>query len=578
MLRLWATRMVLAIGLLAVLVLPGHAESQWASIGPLSPHEIRDVVLAPDWPHDRSMLAIRGIGSGGADLVRSRNGGETWQRLPFPEPYFGSNNGWLARTPVGRVTFFGNSVYQRGTTKTEATLYRSVDNADTWEQVWQGGAFNTRMLISPTFADDTTIYLQADRLLLRSRDAGKTWVQVKPVGEAGIDAMAFSPTYSTDHTMVAGVAAVLANDSPLPNVPPGDPSPTSGLILSTDGGETWVPLPTPSRDGVQYPRATKIVLSPSFAEDHTLYVLASDRWPETSETVRAASAIFRSVDRGLTWETILPSVTMQSTIALSPSFAQDRTVLFEQRLDVPGQPDGRCVVRRSADAGSTWGAEQSLADRRRCPSLGLWQGPNGIVAVGALAMSTDLGETWQPLAPPDEAWLGYPVVSPNFVQDGTFYFASQKHGVLAFGPGVQPATGLLRCDVPLADGLSPFFDAQPDILETLGCPKGPVSSATFTEQLVTIDGRLYRDLWRDSLEVRFRLPEDAARTGDSGSWIGEINTNLPDAPDRVVAGLRQEFDFGNAYVIFGSDHRPKEALFLSGAMPRGRYRAYTIPE
>ena len=48
-------------------------------------------------------------------------------------------------------------------------------------------------------------------------------------------------------------------------------------------------------------------------------------------------------------------------LALSPSFAEDQTVLLGTRAETDAEhQDGQCWVQRSKDAGTTWGEKQPV--------------------------------------------------------------------------------------------------------------------------------------------------------------------------------------------------------------------------
>ncbi len=110
------------------------------------------------------------------------------------------------------------------------TIYKSADFGQTWTAAPSGlplAPVWTRSLeFSPDFARDRTIYLGTDNGLFRSADAGATWAQIDaglPVPQTGqqiITAVAISPAFATDHTLL-----VATQDG--------------GLSISRDRGATW---------------------------------------------------------------------------------------------------------------------------------------------------------------------------------------------------------------------------------------------------------------------------------------------------------------------------------------------------
>src|SRR5689334_12583614 len=82
------TRCVLiaALVLLAAAMSPQPSAAQapresWARLGPQGPGHIRAMAVAPSWPTDGLILALRAQG-----LLRSRDAGKTWERLALPFP------------------------------------------------------------------------------------------------------------------------------------------------------------------------------------------------------------------------------------------------------------------------------------------------------------------------------------------------------------------------------------------------------------------------------------------------------------------------------------------------------------
>src|SRR4051812_37543438 len=59
---------------------PPSSSLLWVSLGPVGPFPVTAVGVSPNWPEDRFILAARKI-----DLVRSFDGGTTWERLPLPD-------------------------------------------------------------------------------------------------------------------------------------------------------------------------------------------------------------------------------------------------------------------------------------------------------------------------------------------------------------------------------------------------------------------------------------------------------------------------------------------------------------
>ena len=184
-------------------------------IGPRGPYEIVSVAPSPSWTTDGIALAIRKVSFFESDLARTRDGGQSWQTLALPDENADRRILWSAQGPSGRIVFHRSAKSDKGRTSLEFVLSRSTNDGDTWTPVWRGFGYRMSLMVSPTFADDGLLLLQADRHLLRSTDAGQTWTTVALAGKKGTEAVAFSPSYATDRTIVASIAAIDMRDAPI---------------------------------------------------------------------------------------------------------------------------------------------------------------------------------------------------------------------------------------------------------------------------------------------------------------------------------------------------------------------------
>ncbi len=109
-------------------------------------------------------------------------------------------------------------------------LYRTSDAGRTWALTppdWPAPSIWPRALVfSPDFAVDRTVFAGTDDGLFRSRDAGATWARADnglPRTDAGtvpVTALAISPAYAQDHTLLAAGAG-------------------GGLWISRDSAQSW---------------------------------------------------------------------------------------------------------------------------------------------------------------------------------------------------------------------------------------------------------------------------------------------------------------------------------------------------
>ena len=174
--------------------------------------------------------------------------------------------------------------------------------------------------------------------VFRSDDAGRTWAPTSALRSPFIEAVAVSPDFRKDQTVVAGTT-------------------DSGLHISYDGGEKW----ERRMFWGEHPTVTALAFSPFYAVDETIAagtdgrgVYISDNrgqsWngygpeladaqmtalaaaPHSADVLLAGAAdrgIFRSVDQARSWSAGIgmPADATVLAIAISPMFQLDGVAL-----------------------------------------------------------------------------------------------------------------------------------------------------------------------------------------------------------------------------------------------------------
>jgi photosystem II stability/assembly factor-like uncharacterized protein len=273
-----------------------------------------DVVFSPDFVHDHTLF-LATIN----DLRRSTDGGASWDMMNV-EPiesgdanhsryviavspnyatdhtvFLGSFTGHLLRstssgdsgswTRIGTVPYRVRSIMVSPAFATDHTVfistlngvYRSTDAGASWQR--SGGTFDQPILaMSPAFPTDHTLFAGTWRGLFVTHDGGHSWTAhtAAPLPTSvRVDVVAVSPTFASDHLVLASVFG-------------------RGLYRSTDNGVTFSPSsPELLANNIiiadyDNPTSLPIVFSPSYASDHTVY-----GW--------FASVIVRSTDGGVHW-------------------------------------------------------------------------------------------------------------------------------------------------------------------------------------------------------------------------------------------------------------------------------------
>jgi photosystem II stability/assembly factor-like uncharacterized protein/DNA-binding beta-propeller fold protein YncE len=239
-----------------------------------------------------------------------------------------------------------------------------------------------RLFVAP----DGTLFRVYDWRLYRSDDGGQAWNLLgQGLPGRAVAALAISPDYEKDHTLLAGLGAMER---------------AGGLYRSTDSGDTW----QPTTRGLTDISISEILFSPTFERDQTIFLTTLDQ------------GLFRSTDGGDTWTPLADRYATDlfdrevSHLAISPTFADDGLIIISYRN-----------LLRSTDGGDTWvntgvpGGLVAFSPNFACDGLVLSEGR---------WRSTDGGQTWQPAAvglEPTQYGAQRILFSPNFVADQTVY-------------------------------------------------------------------------------------------------------------------------------------------------------------
>jgi photosystem II stability/assembly factor-like uncharacterized protein len=342
----------------------------------------------------------------------SQDGGTTWSSLPFK-----ADKGGAIRSIAVSPRFSSDHTFFVGTEK--AGVYRTTDGGSSFTRVDDGldDPKTISLAISPSFGTDRTLWLSTytDGAFVSS-NRGDSW-------SARRDGLTTNPQANLLHRSQFGNLRV-ATDGNGKNA-------TlflggfAGLFRSHDRGQRWEEVQTQPASIVM-----GIAVSPTYAEDHTLFLTTY------------INGLFRSEDDGKTWQAIDSGavslydwkrsrfyVNRHFPVTMSPNFAQDHTVFAVTRG----------VIYRSDDAGSHWKViipAGALVKGEFPPDyffLGI--SPNfendGTILVGTdrgkVFRSTDRGRRYVRLPDLGSSVTSF-VMSPNFADDATA-FAGTPHGV-----------------------------------------------------------------------------------------------------------------------------------------------------
>ena len=239
-----------------------------------------DIELSPNFKSDRMLFALVED-----SLFKSTDTGESWSLVAT------DLIGKLAISPNYPIdsTIF---VYSEG-----GGVFKSIDNGNSWNAVNNGltSLEISALAISPSYLNDQTLVAgtfmsESDGGVFRSRDGGNSWTKLSVATDYNpmVSLIAFSPDYALDQTL-------FISQSFLSNF----------LHKSEDGGDTW-------RKVHSNIRVNNIVFSTNYSTDKTLFVGTGDR------------GIFVSTDGGATWATMNPGLTNlyagSGDLAITPTF------------------------------------------------------------------------------------------------------------------------------------------------------------------------------------------------------------------------------------------------------------------
>jgi photosystem II stability/assembly factor-like uncharacterized protein len=246
-------------------------------------------------PGDRAKYFVA-VASGG--VWKTANGGTTW--TPVFDNYGSFSIGDLALDPKDSNVLWvgtGENNSQRSVAYGDG-VYKSEDGGKSFRKAGLDKSEHIgRIIIDPR--DSRVVYVAAqgplwgpggERGLYKTADGGKTWKSILNISEnTGVTDVVFDP--SNPDILYAASWQRRRHFFTLING-----GPESALHKSTDAGATWTKL----RGGLPAGDVGRIGIDVSPADPNVVYA--------TIEAAEAASGIFRSRDKGATWERMNPQI------------------------------------------------------------------------------------------------------------------------------------------------------------------------------------------------------------------------------------------------------------------------------
>jgi hypothetical protein len=576
----------------------------WARLGPQGPGAITAIAVAPGWPADHLLLAIRDDG-----LIRSRDAGATWERLTAPAPVQDGHVHFLGLLPSaqGQPTAFLLVQDPAPQSGSPWRLFRSTDAGTTWTAVHSGPrvAVPPSIVFSPELARDGAIFLVAGGELWRSRNAGVSWQGIVPLSGQRVQQVAISPEFAVDRTVFLAAAVRDRPSSTTVGAERGaDHEESSGVAVSTNGGDTWSIASTGLRvDEDPYRNVYDLAVSPTYRQDGTIFAFAAGPIKPLDPALPGASwngRLFRSTDRGASWEAMPPLAQAQNqgraTVALSPSFAVDGHAFAAVESAGPTSDSAGCTVLGSDNRGRDWGVAIRTGPASGCErvhAIGSGSDFSLLVRRGGQWSATPGGfgerllerlQEGPSLASP----VPYPVLAitptPDWARDRSAFVGAWGGGVWFYGPDARRTDGRLPCATEVGSGFHLTWEAEAWVHGWLGCAASPerrvrIREAAYApsrvpnlaasgpgpepEDYVNWDLRAY---WTEDEEPGwFRISQ--------GYWTSHRKGDLPwpAGSYELLEGAVQRFEGGAMFRLF-RPNGPGSTLVLVGRDSRGSWR------
>jgi photosystem II stability/assembly factor-like uncharacterized protein len=288
---------------------------------------------------------------------------------------------------------------------------------------------------------------------------------------------------------------------------------TSRVWRTTDGGDSWIALPTTTSDGSIFDNQQIIDLAVGRADDRVLMF-------------HNGLSIFRSTNAGSTWGKIsLPPSAVPLGIDIDPN--DSYTIYAIVAPETPGQPN--FTVFMSTDGGTTWRSSHNGLPPVFLSSLRVDPSDSSIIYCGTSAgvyRSTDRGSTWSSFN------VGLPNVAVTafaFSSDGSLL------RVATFGRGIwqiqirpsepdfsigfdQPSVGAgpgtkVRATVNISrsSGLSQSVTVTPPG-QVAGIKSRPADPVTTTDSSVTFKLKISGAASPGQYQLTFTARDDTGRT------------------------------------------------------------------
>ncbi|NLT74464.1 MAG: hypothetical protein GXX94_09785 [Chloroflexi bacterium] len=423
----------------------------WRATGLADEDDVVDALAAsPDFANDSTVYA----GTEGGALHISRDGGRRWSLLQeqigegpvyclWLSPDFGESGRMLAGVgsdmylSLDRGGSWARTAQLPGSILSvsgdEHVVLAGLHNAGVWKSTDAGESWSaTGSLVARGFArlaaSEGTLYAMGPQEgIFVSSDNGQTWAEMEGLDEylpiATMQVGAGETLFVASHE--AGILQIASSrrswrvraDQPevsallvLPERGLGWAGTSDGkYLVSKDGGKTWTQSDSgPSRTQ----RVLTIVASPSFSEDHTLYVGTAI---EATRRTKGRVVLWRSRNEGKTWHQVTTQETESRWMDITmPAGITERVA--DQAVIATG-PFCLRPLRKAKDVWISTAVDPAGANVLSVVAIGEIDSGGALYAAtgNGIYHSADGGRTWQPFS---EGVEGLSFVAMTLVAEG----------------------------------------------------------------------------------------------------------------------------------------------------------------
>ncbi len=406
----------------------------------------RVAALAVD-PSNRSRYFVA-VASGG--VWKTTNGGNTF--IPVFDNEASYSIGAIALDPKNPSTVWvgsGENNSQRSVSYGDG-VYRSDDSGRTWKNVGLKKSEHIgRIAIDPRNGDVVYVASQGplwgpggDRGLYKTTDGGKTWKDVLTVSEnTGVTDVVMDPRnpdilYAASYQRRRHVWTLI------------DGGPESAIYKSTDAGATWNKL----RTGLPTVDMGRVGLAVSLANPDVVYA--------TVEAAERRGGIFRSLDRGATWERMNPFDATAMYYGQIVADPKDVDRIYIPNTNLMVSDDGGRTVRQLGEKS------------KHVDNHAMWIDPSDtnyylVGCDGGLYQSFDRGENWDFL-PNLPITQFYDVAVDNAVPFYNVYGGTQDNFSQGGPSRTRSVSGIVNSDWFVTNGGDGFHSLiDPDDPDTV---------------------------------------------------------------------------------------------------------------